>query len=86
MLVLILIVILSTIHLAIYTRSINLKYQVEDLKRELIGLKNDLRGLEAAATGKKNLSRIESIAVNKLRMIRPEKIEYVTAASGEFSP
>ncbi len=85
-LVLVLVVTLSTVHLAIYTRSINLKYQVEDLKRELIVLKNDIRGLEASAAKKKDLGRIESIAVGRLGMIRPEKINYVTATSDAVAP
>lgn len=84
--ILFLLVAASTVHLAIYTMNIDLKYEVEGLKRDLLALNNELRALEADAAVKRNLGRIESVAVNKLKMIRPESIHYIVAPTAEITP
>ncbi len=85
-LILLLLVLISIIHLSIYTRNLNLKNEVEGLKRTLGGMKNEIRYLNSAAASRSNLKRIEEIALGKLRMIRPGDINYINAASRELSP
>ncbi len=80
------IVALSIVHLSIYTQNINLKYEVEDLKKTLGKLQGDLRYLRSIAAKKKSLKRIENIAVNKLNMVRPDKINYIKSSTEEARP
>jgi cell division protein FtsB len=79
-LILITFVVLSGIHLWIYTQNIDIKYRVTDLKLKLNKLraKNRLAGLEVAK--KENLSYIEKTAKRKLGMVYPEQVNYVVAS------
>lgn len=79
------VLVLSAVHLSIYTGNINLKYEVENLKRTLIGLKLDIRQLQAINAQNNNLDRIERIAKGPLGMVRPDKLNYVIISS-EVSP
>lgn len=79
--ILLLLLTLSVIHLAIYTGSIDLKYEVENLKRAYIKLRSEVRSLNAAYSEKNDLGRIDSIARSKLGMIRPQDINYITATA-----
>jgi len=77
------IVALSAIHLGISTKNIDLKYEVEDLKRNLSALQAETRGLRSITASKSTLRRIEKIAVGKLGMIRPDEMHYVETTSKE---
>jgi cell division protein FtsL len=77
---------ISIVHLGIYTRNINLKYEVEGLKRTLNKLQAETRHLSSLAAEHGNLERIESIAVNKLHMIRPQEMNYVKSSTSEVNP
>jgi cell division protein FtsL len=86
LLILLLILVFSIIHLAIHTRNINLKYEVEELKGTLKKIQREKRDLGSTAAEKKNLGRIENIARNKLKMVRPDKINYVKSSTTEAAP
>ena len=76
-------VLLAVAHLFIYTQNITLKYNTENLKRKYLKLHAANRNLRAQVEKKKSLGRIESIAINKLLMIRPKTINYVRMVSEE---
>ena len=82
-LTLILIVALSVIHLGIYAQNVNIKYETEDLKRGFGALKSEIRNSSYIASKKKDLSRIENVAVRKLGMIRPSDLHYIVRPSTE---
>ena len=75
--ILIIFVVLAGIHLFIYTQNIDLKYKITDLKIRLSGIRSKNRGLISQVAKKENLSYIEKVAIEKLDMIYPEKINYV---------
>ena len=74
-----LLVILSVIHLSIQTANMNMKYEVEDLKRKLIPVNREIRELLRLEAEAKDLKKIETRALGGLNMIRPERINYVFA-------
>ncbi len=82
-LILIIFVILSGIHLFIYTQNINLKYRVIDLKIKLNELRSKNRLLGSQVAKKGNLSYIEHVARKKLGMIYPKEINYILTGSEE---
>ncbi len=75
--ILVIFVILSVIHLFINTQNIGLKYKVTDLNTKLSELKNKNRALGIQIAQKENLALIEQYAKEKLKMIYPDKINYV---------
>ncbi len=82
-----LVVILSAVHLSIFTKNMNSKYEVDDLKRTAIGLTAETRNLSDLSAEKMGLGKIENIAKNKLHMLRPDDMNYVpAAASNEIAP
>lgn len=82
----VLIVSLAAIHLAIYTRNIDVKYDVEDLKRTLLKLQAEVRELSSKSSEKEDLKRIEAIARGKLGMIRPDDINYIVSPATQEIP
>lgn len=72
-----LLVALSIIHLSIQTANMNMKYEVEDLKRKHIPIKKEIRSLLRLEAEAKDLKKIEALALGRLNMIRPEKINYM---------
>jgi len=83
LMILLFFVFLAAVHLLIYTQNINLKYENESLKRKHIKLHSENRNLRAEVERKKSLGRIEDIAIKKLHMIRPNKINYVKMVTEE---
>ncbi|MFH1347247.1 MAG: hypothetical protein ABIH22_01005 [Candidatus Margulisiibacteriota bacterium] len=71
-------VILAGIHLYINTQNISLKYKVTDLKIKLSKLRSENRLLGSQVARKENLPQIEEVAKEKLDMIYPEKMNYVS--------
>ncbi len=84
-LLLIFIVTVSVLHLGISTKNINLKYEVEALKRTFNKLRTEIRHLNSLAARRGDLNRIESIATGKLHMIRPADVNYIRQATSEVS-
>lgn len=77
--ILVLFLLLIIIHLSIYTQNISLKYQLTDLKVKLTEQNSQTRQLGAQVSNKENLAYIEKVAKEKLNMVFPEKIYYITA-------
>lgn len=75
--VLVTIITLASIHLYINTQNIDLKYKVTDLKIKLNEIRSKNRNLGSRAAKKENLSDIERIARERLKMIYPEEINYI---------
>ena len=69
---------LAVIHLFINTQNIDLKYKVTDLKIKLSDLKNKNRSLGIQIAKKENLSLIEKYAREKLKMVYPKEMNYVS--------
>jgi len=76
-LILILIIVLSVIHLSLYSRNVKLKYEIAGQKNTNIKLQREIRSLNSISAKKKDLNRIEYIAIKKLYMIRPDDITYI---------
>jgi cell division protein FtsL len=83
--ILIVFVLLSAIHLAIYTSSIKTSYEIDESKRKLENIRSDNRYLNYLVAREEALPRIEQIAKGKLNMIYPEKINYVIISTIESS-
>lgn len=81
--ILIIFVTLSVIHLTIYTNSINMGYDIDELKQKLVELRNSNRYLNYLVAKEEALPRIEQIAKGKLNMAYPEKINYIVISSKE---
>ena len=76
-LILICVVLLSGLHLFIYTQNIKLKYRANDLKIRLDELRGQNRLLGSRVAEKENLGYIEKFARERLNMIYPDKINYI---------
>jgi cell division protein FtsB len=81
--ILIFFVVLAVIHLAIYTDSIKNGYEIDSSKRALDKLREENRYLNYLVAKDEALPRIENIARSKLKMVYPEKVNYITIASDE---
>ena len=79
--ILIIFLILAGIHLLVYAQNISLKYQITDLKVKLSELISQNRQLGSMAAKEENLAYVEKVAKEKLGMIYPVKIFYITANS-----
>lgn len=76
-LILVVFVIFSAIHLYVTTQNISLKYQLTELKIKLAELKSNNRLLGSQISARENLRTIEEKARQELKMIYPEKINYI---------
>ena len=74
---LVLFVILSGIHLFIYTQNMNIKYRVTDLKIKLSEIRSKTRLLGSKVAKKEQLSYIEEFAKEKLNMAYPKTMNYI---------
>jgi cell division protein FtsL len=74
---------LCAIHLAIYTSSIKIGYEIDGLKRKLEAIRNENRYLNYLVAKEEALPRIEQIAKGRLNMVYPDKINYIIISSGE---
>lgn len=81
--ILIIFVLLSAVHLAIYTSSIKTGYEIDGLKRKLESIRPENRYLNYLVAKEEALPRIEQVAKGKLNMIYPEKIDYIIIPSSE---
>ena len=81
--ILLLFVILSAVHLTIYTNSIRTGYEIDDLKRKLDTIKPENRYLNYLVAKEEALPRIESVAKGKLNMVYPEKMNYIIVSTSE---
>jgi cell division protein FtsL len=81
--ILIIFVTLSVIHLTIYTNSIKISYDIDDLKQKLVELRDSNRYLNYLVAKEESLTRIDQIAKGKLNMVYPEKINYIVISSKE---
>ena len=75
---LIVILLLAGTHLFIYAQNISLKYQETDIKIRLSELHSQNRQLGSEVSKSENLAYVEKMAKEKLGMIYPEKIKYIT--------
>jgi len=80
---LVLFVILAGIHLFIYTQNIDLKYKLTDVKIKLGKIRSQNRLYGSRVAKKENLAYIEKFARDKLKMVYPQKINYVTCPKGK---
>ena len=81
--ILIIFVSLAAVHLAIYTSSIKTGYEIDDLKKQLDKVRDENRNLSYLVAKNEALPRIEQIAKGKLKMVYPEKIEYIFMGTKE---
>jgi len=81
--ILIIFVLLSAVHLAIYTNSIKTGYEIDELKRKLESLRPENRYLNYLVAKEEALPRIEKLAKGKLNMEYPEKMNYIITSTGE---
>lgn len=75
--ILVVLVILSAIHLYIYTQNISLKYKLTEIKIELAEIVSQRRLLDSQVAKKENLAYVEKVAKKKLDMVYPQKINYI---------
>ena len=75
--ILIFLVTLAIIHLGIFTSSMEIKYQNEELKAKFNSTHAENLALAAKVSKKSALERIEEIARDKLGMIYPKNIKYL---------
>ncbi|KAF0133424.1 MAG: hypothetical protein FD145_1287 [Candidatus Saganbacteria bacterium] len=78
-----LVLVLALVHLFIVTSSVGLKYNAASLKIKYGKLYAESRRLNYFVAKKENLSRIDSMAVSKLGMVYPEKIDYIVIGTKE---
>ncbi len=76
-------VLLSAVHLTIYTNSIKTGYEIDELKRKLDSIRPENRYLNYLVAKEEALPRIEKAAKGKLNMIYPEKINYIIISTEE---
>lgn len=76
---------LAIAYLAIHTQNMAIKYEIEELKRKLLSIHSKNRYLRSKTSKLKSLDRIERIARKKLKMIKPEEINYIMPST-ETSP
>jgi cell division protein FtsL len=81
--ILIVFVLLSAAHLAIYTSSIKTGYEIDELRSKLEKVRIQNRYLNYLVAKEEALPRIEQIAKQKLKMVYPEKIEYIIISTEE---
>ena len=72
---------LATAYLAIHTQNMGIKYEIEELKRKLLSIHSKNRDLRSKTSKLKSLDRIEEIARKKLKMIKPEEINYIVPST-----
>jgi cell division protein FtsL len=76
-LMILIIALFSILHLLVYNRAVSLKYEVVDLKLSFEQINQENRYLRYLISKKEDLSRIENIAVAKLKMEYPVKVEFL---------
>jgi hypothetical protein len=81
--ILVLFVALAAIHLAIYTSSIRASYDIGGIKDKLKAVRSENRYLNYLAAKEGALAKIDSVAKGKLKMVYPEKMNYVTITTKE---
>jgi cell division protein FtsL len=81
--ILIVFVLLCAVHLSIYTGSIKTGYEIDDLRSKLDKIRSDNRYLSYIVAKEEALPRIEQIARQKLKMVYPEKINYLIVPTSE---
>lgn len=68
---------LAGIHLYINTQNIDLNYKVTDLKIKLNEIRSKNRNLGSRVAMKEDLSNIERIAREQLKMFYPKEVTYI---------
>jgi cell division protein FtsL len=81
--ILVIFLLLSLVHLTIYTNSIKTGYEIDDLKKKLESIRPENRYLNYLVAKEEALPRIESVAKGKLNMVYPEKMNYIITSTGE---
>lgn len=84
-LILIIFVILAGIHLLINTQNISLKYKVTDLKIKFREIRSKNRYRQVQVARKENLELVEKQATEKLKMVYPQKINYILPLAAQAS-
>lgn len=79
--ILVFLVTLAVIHLAIFTKSMEIKYEIEELKQKFNAVHAENQALAAKVSRKSSLERIEKLAREKLKMIYPRRIKYLSTTS-----
>ena len=82
-LILIIFVVLSAVHLAIYTSSIKTGYDIDELKQKYEKIRSENRYLNYLVAREESLPRIEKLAKGKLNMVYPEKVIYIITSTSE---
>jgi cell division protein FtsL len=81
--ILIVFLLLSVVHLAIYTSSIKTGYEIDELKSILEKIRSENRYLNYLVAKEEALPRIEQLAKGKLNMVYPEKMNYIIISTSE---
>ena len=81
--ILVIFVLLSAVHLAIYTSSIKTGYEIDGIKKKLEAIRPENRYLNYLVSKEEALPRIEQLAKGKLNMAYPEKINYIIVSTKE---
>ena len=68
---------LDVIHLTVFSKTIEINYQAEELRQKFNRVLSENRSLAATVSKKNSLERIEKIATEKLGMVYPEKMKYL---------
>jgi cell division protein FtsL len=76
-LILLLLVILALIHLIIYVQNVGIQYNIDDLAKQLDLVRSENRSLNSIVARFESLGRIEKIAVERLKMVKPGMIYYL---------
>ncbi|MBU0686287.1 MAG: septum formation initiator family protein [Candidatus Margulisbacteria bacterium] len=78
--ILIFLVTLAVIHLGIFTKSMEIKYQIEEIKIEFDKMHAENLSLAAKVSEKSSLERVAAIAREELDMVYPNNINYLKRA------
>lgn len=78
--VLFIIVAMGLVHLYIYTKIAVTGYKIGTRDRQLSNLRSSNRELAAVAAQRESLSRIEPLAKGGLKMVTPQRINYIIAS------
>jgi hypothetical protein len=73
----------AVIHLSISTANMKIGYDIDSLKKQLVGLRSETRYINYLVAKEEALPRIDQLAKSKLKMAYPKDITYVTVPTGE---
>ena len=82
-------IILALVHLYVYTKNVGINYEIEAMKETFNKLYSENHYMASEISALSRLDRIEKLAKENLKMVYPEKVNYlivtqeVSAKSGQ---